>query len=140
MVDTDLLSHFDLEIAARTLYGEFRGEPNEAKHAGAHVLANRFKLKRGGDTLAQVCLAHAQFSCWLQTDPNYKIITGSEIENDPLYPSLLTLMGNVFYEPDPTNGATSYYALSMKTPPYWVTTPEAVFCGQFGNSKFYKGI
>lgn len=61
----------DIDILARTIYGEARGEPWEGKIAVAWVVRNR--AERGGwwgDTIREVCLKPWQFSCWNETDPN----------------------------------------------------------------------
>ena len=64
----------DLEIAARTVFGEARGESYEGKKAVAWVLKNRWLSTRGqfakDDTLATACLRHRQFSAWNAGDPN----------------------------------------------------------------------
>ena len=58
------------EIAARTLYGEARAEPEEGQRAVARVLVNRMRDGRWGKNLWSVCLWPFQFSCWLPRDPN----------------------------------------------------------------------
>ena len=63
----------DLQILARTLFGEARGEGDEGLEAVACVIINRFNAKKwftGYDVLngkkipsiAQTCLKKAQFS------------------------------------------------------------------------------
>jgi nitrate/nitrite transporter NarK len=39
-------------------------------------------------------------------------------------------------EPDITNGATHYFANSLKTSPVWALS--ATYCGTFGHQRFYK--
>ena len=70
----------DTDILARTIYGEARGESISGQEAIASVILNRvaFAKRRGrywwGNTIAGVCLAPWQFSCWNENDLNRKII------------------------------------------------------------------
>lgn len=124
-------------VAIRTLAGEARGEPMEGRKAVAHVLLNRERTGRWGSNLAQVCLAHAQFSCWLTTDPNFKYMTGLS-DFDPILLEMAAVLNAARQEPDPTHGSTFYYATSMVKAPIW--TLGATFQGQFGSQKFYSGV
>ncbi len=54
----------DLDIMARTLYGEARGEGRLGLRAVAHVIMNRVRDPRWPDNPASVCLQKFQFSCW----------------------------------------------------------------------------
>ena len=131
------MNAIDIEVAVRTLYGECRGCPPIGQQAVAHVIINRLQLQKWGTTLTQVCLAHAQFSCWLQTDLNYKIIT-SVADADPVLTSLrAVLQAAIDGEADPTGGATFYYAIGIK-PPEWAV--GATPCGQFGHQLFFKNV
>jgi N-acetylmuramoyl-L-alanine amidase len=73
----------DIWTAARTVYGEARGETYAGKVAVAHVILNRaavakaYKLRTGkprpnfGDgSLTAACLDPYEFSCWNASDPN----------------------------------------------------------------------
>lgn len=131
------MTTWDDGVAIRTLYGEARGESVEGRKAVAHVILNRQKTGRWGKTLAQVCLKKAQFSCWLQTDPNWKVIT-SLSDYDTIMIEMAAALNAARQEPDPTNGATHYYAVSMPTAPAW--TLGAKFECQIGHHKFYSGV
>lgn len=124
-------------VAIRTLVGEVRGEPIEGRKAVAHVLLNRLRTGKWGSTLAQVCLAHAQFSCWLSSDPNWKLLT-SISDFDPIMLEMAGVLNAARQEPDFTGGATFYYAVSMPKAPIW--TLGATFTGQWGHQKFYSGV
>lgn len=124
---------FDLDIAARTLWMEVRGEPEEGQIAVAHVLLNRVKDGRWGKTLTTVCLWPYQFSSWNTNDSNRKQMSFLS-ETDPLLSKLSSYLST---KTDPTNGATHYYATWISEPS-WV--PGATFCGQFGKQKFYKDV
>jgi spore germination cell wall hydrolase CwlJ-like protein len=125
------------EIAARTLYGEARGESEEGQRAVAHVLWNRVCDGRWGRTLATVCLARLQFSCWNSSDPNRDQIAALA-DDDPILQKLRTILHEARREGDPTGRATHYYSLSMIQPPKW--SIGATFCGQIGRHRFYKDV
>lgn len=129
---------FALDIAARTLWSEVRGETEDGQRAVAAVIVNRLEDGRWGQNLAAICLAPYQFSCWMPNDPNLRAIANLG-DNDPL---LLTLRGFIqaaqVGRADPTNGAMWYYAISMPNSPNWAA--GAQFCGEFGSQRFFKGV
>ena len=86
----EVVSADDLDIAARTIWGEARGEGPEGMRAVAHVIANR-ATKGGwwGDTLWSVCLKPWQFSCWNLSDPNRQKLLDLD-KKTPGYESGLT--------------------------------------------------
>ncbi len=62
-----------IDILARTLWGEARGEIPAGRQGVANVILNRVaknKPKRFGATVEGVCLKPLQFSCWNEGDPN----------------------------------------------------------------------
>ena len=66
------MSEKETDILARTIYGEARGESISGMEAVASVVLNRvaFANRRGrfwwGNSIAEVCRAPKQFSCWNQ--------------------------------------------------------------------------
>ena len=78
----------ELEIFAKTLYGEARGESLAGIEAVANVILNRHKMALHqhhtwwGKTIPEICLKPMQFSCWNPMDPNFKLLQQdlSEIE------------------------------------------------------------
>lgn len=101
---------FDLQIAARTVRAEARGEPEAGQRAVAHVIVNRLRSNRWSSTLASVCVWDRQFSCWNNSDPN-RVSMVSLSENDP---SIVKFAGFIEEalsgtDPDPTQGALFYY-------------------------------
>jgi len=128
---------FAEEVAVRTLYGEARGEPREGQRAVAHVLWNRVRDGRWGKTLATVCLARMQFSCWNASDPNRDQIAALR-DDDPILQKLYSILDEARIESDPTGGATHYYSTSMIQPPKW--SIGATFCGQIGHHRFYRDV
>ena len=87
--------------------------------------------------MASVCLWRSQFSGWYSpNDPNFAYACGLR-DDDPILAHMLEILnGALDSENDPTNGATFYYAASMKEPPDWASVMQ--FCGQFGSQKFYR--
>ena len=62
----------EIDILARTIWGEARGEGSQGMQAVANVIQNR--VKQGGwwgATFAEVCKKKSQFSCWNEGDPNH---------------------------------------------------------------------
>lgn len=126
-----------LEVGARTLWQECRGEPREGQQAVAHVLWNRVHSGRWGPNLATVCLWRGQFSGWyVPTDPNFKAACVLP-ENDDTLLALGVILQFAEHDPDPTNGATHYFADTIQ-PPKW--TVGATFCGKFGRQSFYRDV
>lgn len=72
----------DVDILARTIYGEARGEAEIGKRAVASVILNRYKSGKwfAGNTIAETCQfcvkgsKYHQFSCWNEDDPNFDLI------------------------------------------------------------------
>jgi len=102
----------DIDVLARTLYGEARGEGEEGQRAVAHVVLNRVMLQSWyGKTISGVCLRDKQFSCWNDNDPNRLTITALDISSAGYQQALRVACQAVFSdETDPTNGADHYHA------------------------------
>lgn len=60
----------DVEILARTLFGEARANDVEDAEAIACVVHNRVGYRNWPGTVGEVCLQPWQFSCWNSNDPN----------------------------------------------------------------------
>jgi N-acetylmuramoyl-L-alanine amidase len=85
---TDITQMSDIDILARTIYGEARGEKIGGMEAVASVVINRVKRaekKNGrywwGNSVRDVCLKKWQFSCWNVNDPNRKKIRITSSKN-----------------------------------------------------------
>lgn len=128
------VSNYDLEIAARTIWAESRGEPEEGQKAVAHVLINRLHSGKWSSTLAGVCISRLQFSCWNQDDPN-RLKMNELPSDDPLLTKFHYFLEQAMTEPDPINGALYYYSISIPVP-VWVK--NLTFVKQIGNHRFYK--
>lgn len=109
-----------LEVYARTIYGEARGEPYEGQVAVAAVIRNRVKRPaRFGEGYEGVCLKPKQFSCWNEGDPNREILQRAGLFDRDMVKAMgiacLVFSGDLH---DPTNGADHYFATYIK-PPKW---------------------
>lgn len=113
----------DIDICARTVYGEARGESFEGKKAVAWVMRNRWLSTEGqfekDDTLATACLRHRQFSAWNKEDPNFKAMFTVQA-NNIAFRECVRAVRDVLDQPsgaDPTQGSTHYHTTSAE--PGW---------------------
>jgi spore germination cell wall hydrolase CwlJ-like protein len=131
----------DIEILAKTIYGEARGEylhpagGINALIAIGNVVLNRAKLS--GTNIASECLKPHQFSCWNKNDPNRKVIE-SVSDLNKIYQKCFAVASDVICEklPDIVNGATHYYSTHLRDPPYWAKNQQPV--AKIGNHLFFK--
>jgi N-acetylmuramoyl-L-alanine amidase len=130
-----ILTDFDLAIAARTVYGEARGETDVGKRAVAWVIRNR--MTRRAQSSANVCLDPKQFLCWNDTDVNRSKIAALR-EQDPDYLACVTVASGVLaQEPplwtDPTNNADAYLITALvksgAVPDWWKNVRVTVAIG-----------
>lgn len=134
----------DRDILARTIWGEARGESPAGKVAVAWTIRNRvFDGKENswwGEGYAGVCQKPYQFSCWNKSDPNYPYLNGTrQIPFRELAQCRVAgdqvIDGNV---PDPTGGATHYYAIAMKKPPAWSAKAKQTL--KLGGHVFFRDV
>lgn len=133
----------DIDILARTIWGEARGESISGMEAVASVVLNRvaFSKRRGrywwGNDITGVCQAPKQFSCWNKSDPNYqKIIkVGSEDINYCMCRRIAERAVSGTLE-DKTRGATHYHTRNCA--PAWARGKKP--CAEIGNHLFYNDI
>ncbi len=126
--------NWDTQIGSRTLYGECRGESEEGQRAVAHVLWNRMRDGRWGKTIAAVCLARLQFSCWNPSDPQRPLMAVLADEN-PTLQKLAGILAGAEAGDDPTRGALFYYSDTMTVPPKWATGMKLL--RKIGHHTFY---
>ena len=128
----------DIEITARTVYGEARGELEAGMIAVAWVIRNRAE-KGGwwGDTPEKACLMPWQFSCWNKADPNLEKIKAVDLDSD-VFRQCLIATAAVFADlvPDPTGGACHYHVEGISPPWAKDRIPDVTI----GNHLFYRGI
>jgi N-acetylmuramoyl-L-alanine amidase len=108
-----------LVILARTVYGEARSESWIGKVAVAWVVRNR-AAKGGwwGADVLSCCMKPWQFSCWNANDPNRKKLEQATTRKSAIFRECLAAAAAVLadLEPDPTGGATHYFADYIQTP------------------------
>jgi cell wall hydrolase len=113
----------DLDILARTRYGEARGEHWLGQVAVAWVIKTRTASPRiWRATVREVCQQPWQFSCWNPNDPNRRLLLGLTAEQDATFRTCLAAAAVVLTDlaPDPTGGANHYLNLKvLAQPPRW---------------------
>jgi N-acetylmuramoyl-L-alanine amidase len=140
----------DKDVAARTLFGEARGETREGMIAVLWVIRNRAEADLGndgkpdwwGEGVAGVCqkknsVGVHQFSCWNAGDPNSRRVAGVTIA-DKKFQECLRLVDDVFSgrAPDPTKGSTHYHTTSVS--PRWAKGHKPVL--KVGAHVFYNTV
>lgn len=126
----------EIDLTARTIWGEARGEGIRGMQAVANVIRNRVKAGSWyGQTYEDVVLKPYQFSCWNENDPNFSKIWTVD-ESDVQFSNAkgiakLAYNGDLL---DITGGATHYHRAGA--------TPNWAFYMQktavIGNHIFYK--
>jgi N-acetylmuramoyl-L-alanine amidase len=132
-----------VDVLARTIWGEARGEGTSGMSAVACVILNRLKISKArggfwwGDDIIRICQKPQQFSCWNRADPNFRKLQAVD-ERDLYFATAVRIArrGVADVLPDVTKGATHYHADSIT--PYWAKgeRPSAVI----GHHLFYKII
>lgn len=116
----------DIDILARTIFGEARGEYEHVEGGISaligvgNVVMNRVKAQKShyGKSIQEVCQKPFQFSCWNVGDPNRSLLMREEIGH-PMF----TLCSEVATKvalgewPDLTKGSDHYHAFSIL--PHW---------------------
>lgn len=133
----------ELDIFARTLYGEARGEGLLGLEAVANVILNRVKLAKEkrvtwwGDTISEVCLKPFQFSCWNANDVNNRIIRQVD-EKDAVFRLCQRIARRAAggFLTDLTKGATHYHAKVVN--PKWALRQIPIF--EYKNHLFYREV
>lgn len=142
MTDTNKLVLSDVDVLARTLYGEARGEFSRLDGgltsliAVANVVKNRKDQKTWyGHTVKEVCFKPWQFSCWNPTDPNLPLLL------EPLGGRIFEACTQVAEKvisgtwPDVTGGCDHYHATTLVKFPKWTLAAKPKF--RVGQHIFY---
>jgi N-acetylmuramoyl-L-alanine amidase len=130
-----------VQLAARTAWGEARGEGAAGMQAVLNTIAARVAQPGWwGHDIASVCTASChgihQFSCWNEEDPNHDAMLAVG-ERDPAFRSALLMAQRLEAGmlPDIVRGADSYFALGSDRP-FWATW-ERFRCTR-GRHAFYQ--
>jgi len=142
------MSEKDIDVLARTIWAEARGEGVAGQVAVGRCIRNRVEADLGrdgkpdwwGEGYVGVCQAPWQFSCWNKNDPNYKYLSGQVKIPDLQYYiakecAMLVIDGSV---PDPTGKATHYYSISMIAPPKWAK--HGTYSCRIGRHIFFRDV
>lgn len=132
----------DLDILARTIYGEARGELSypdggiKSLEAIGWVVKNRTKYMQFSPYIHKVCMQPWQFSCWNLEDPNRKILLAASFD-DAVFRQCFLAATKVLFDQsiDCTNGANHYHCINI-APPYWAKGHEPT--ATIGRHVFYK--
>jgi N-acetylmuramoyl-L-alanine amidase len=130
-----------VDVLARTLWGEARGEPVAGIEAVASVVLNRVAIAKAkgrywwGNDVITVCQKPYQFSCWNRSDPSYRkllAVTDKNIHFVTCLRIARRALSNAL--PDATGGATHYHADYVS--PDWARgeTPTIII----GHHLFYR--
>lgn len=126
----------DLDVVAKTAYGEARGEGEEGLRAVLHVIRNR-KLQGDDTSYSEIAMAPRQFSVWNPDDPNRDLIEGLGPEDEG-YANTIDLAREVLSgeDEDPTGGATHYFANTLPRAPRWASNMKPT--ATIGRHRFFR--
>lgn len=131
-----------LDTAAKTVWGEARGEGVLGRLAVARVIVNRWRRTDGqfakDRSILETCLRPFQFSCWNKDDPNLPAMQTLDA-NDKMYRKCLISVLEAIDTPDDadlTKGATHYATKDIE--PYWAKGKEP--CAVLGRHRFWNNI
>jgi N-acetylmuramoyl-L-alanine amidase len=127
-----------VDLLARTLWGEARGEGAAGMAAVAAVVLNRLKRPaRFGAGIEAVCRAPKQFSCWNQGDPNReRALTVTEADRAFAAARRIARRALAGALDDPTRGACHYHAAGCF--PRWARGRAP--CAAIGRHLFYNDV
>lgn len=131
----------EVDILARTLWGEARGEGPRGMHAVCNVILNRLTLAREDDItwwgidLVSICQKPYQFLCWNPDDPNRSQLMVVDEGNRDFATAMRIARRAVFGQvQDITGNATHYHADTIK--PYWAENKRST--AHLGRHIFYR--
>ena len=127
----------DVDTAARTAWGEARGDGILGMLAVIWVIYNRARDNRWPDSPAGVARQPWQFSVWNQDDPN-RIKIEQLSGNDELFNAAKGMARAIFDGQggeDPTMGADHYFALWIDMPPW---ADQMTQTTEIGSHRFLK--
>jgi spore germination cell wall hydrolase CwlJ-like protein len=131
-----------VDVLARTIWGEARGEGKTGMEAVACVVQNRVAVARAhkgrywwGHDIISVCQKPFQFSCWNANDPQRAKVIAVTDRNVQFAACLRVarrcVLGKIR---DITNGATHYHTADVM--PHWAEGQKP--CAVIGHHIFYK--
>lgn len=126
-----------IDVLARTVLGEARGEGQLGMEAVAHNIRNRANSGQYPSDPAAVAQQPYQYSTWNSGEGGNNPQQFSQ--NSPQYQTAQQIIQSVFggSSPDPTNGALFYHNPSVN--PSWANSVNQYGTTQIGNHIFYNG-
>lgn len=125
---------WQVQTLARTIWGEARGEGQEGREAVAAVVLNRARRRKM--SIASVCLARLQFSCWNPDDPNRNRLVAVDEADDVFSECLdIAVMAVMGVLDDPTDGADHYFNPDLVRPSWAASMTKTA---SIGNHVFYR--
>jgi len=138
----------DRDVLALTLWGEARGEGLAGQVAVAWTIRNRVEMDLSndgkpdwwGEGYTDVCRKAWQFSCWNSSDPNFPYLVGEK----PIPAAQMRIARQAATAviegqlPDPTKGATHYFATALTQPPKWAGKSKQTLV--LGRHVFFKEV
>jgi N-acetylmuramoyl-L-alanine amidase len=124
----------ELDVVARTVWGEARGEGRKGMQAVAEVILNRARDPRWPGSPLEVVHQPRQFSAWNEDDPNRARMLLLSLQDPSFrlaYRALLDALegGNI------TFGANHYFAAPL-APPQW--SRRMIETTQIGRHRFFR--
>ena len=138
----DFMRELEIDVLARTMWGEARGEGDIGLEAVANVVLNRVKVADAhngkywwGHSIITVSQKPYQFSCWNRSDPSYQKLKDVD-ESNIYFKTCLRIARRAVIGKleDHTNGATHYHADYVS--PHWTKGEEPTVI--IGHHIFYK--
>ena len=132
----DLLTSVEIEILAKTIYGEARKETHDVRLAIAWTILNRVRSKNWrGESVVDVCQYPFDYPSWHKEK---ELLLSLKKENGDkqyllIYQMIESLADGKYT--DPTNGCTTY-CLHTKRMPKWTVPLEAEV--KIGRYLFFK--
>ncbi|MEQ9347752.1 MAG: cell wall hydrolase [Thalassospira sp.] len=127
----------DIDILARTIFGEAKANSTADAEAIANVVMNRCMLPNWPSTPAEVCQQAWQFSCWNTNDPNRARIMNASGDWFKKCQSIARKAVTAGTH-DMTNRATHYCTPTVKTKTYWAKDKQP--CYQTDGHLFFNDI
>ena len=117
----------DYFVFTGAIWGEMRGGTREAQENVAQVILNR-KAAQPSLTIAEICLAPLQFSCWNENDPNRPKILNPHYHQGTYWETCAEIAWGALHGTNPNRiaNACNYYACSDRNPPKWAYPPSII--------------
>jgi spore germination cell wall hydrolase CwlJ-like protein len=127
-----------IDVLARTLWGEARGEGQRGMEAVACVILNRAANPRWwGRDIVSVCLAPWQFSAWNPDDHNRRLMFAVTTSDHSFARAQdIARSAVVGHLSDRTNGADHFHTTAMNPRPLWARNRRPV--KTIGRHVFYR--